>query len=312
MGDIDGGLEALPGVIVPPGKPGEEHRGCARLAKHLGRAVALVVPEGIQNAHQGGALAGEVGEAEQLEAAHVRGAQGGFDLFPIAEHLEAAGSFEKLTRLGGHAPFFQELPEQIEIARLEGPGVLGDFIEVGEGAPLADFMAHHRGPSFGEGGADLPVVGGGFRGQGVDPGIQTFAPSLHPGFVDVVEVVFRDRGPAGAGGVEAAAVSLFPVGYPLPEELIDSSGGFVSRAEHHEGGMVPVGGDDAFGFPVEPLVQSGIGAHGGALVGPHRAFHLEVDALFVRGVEGGFGGAPGVKADVVEAVFPGPAVHPAP
>jgi hypothetical protein len=98
---------------------------------------------------------------------------------------------------------------------------------------------------------------------------------------------------------------LFPEVHEPGEELfVVGTAGFVAGDEEEKGGVVTVGGDDAFAFVVDPLIQRRAPVE---VRRPRRAFDLEVEPHFVSGDKGGLGGAPGVKAEMIEAVLAGDA-----
>jgi hypothetical protein len=75
---------------------------------------------------------------------------------------------------------------------------------------------------------------------------------------------------------------------------------FVSEAKENHGGMISIGLNYTAGLfpnPSNPLFIS----RGVQFTSPEREFRLEIDALFVRRDEAGFGGTIRVKAHVVKA-----------
>ena len=80
-------------------KPGERDGGVVPLAKLGWNRRSPWLPESVQHANQGAALAKVVVQVEQLEAAKAGRAQAGLDLFLVAGDLEAAGGMRNLLVL---------------------------------------------------------------------------------------------------------------------------------------------------------------------------------------------------------------------
>ena len=88
IGNFDPGVQYI-GVFK--GELLEAHQGNDFIAKgaELGGAdVAFFVPEGVEHAHQGGALTRKVVQTQELEAGQVGGAQGGFNFLFVAGGLQ--------------------------------------------------------------------------------------------------------------------------------------------------------------------------------------------------------------------------------
>ena len=295
VGDFDGGPERF---VTGPDAFGQAGEGNGFVAEPtiLSRfEVAFLVPESIEHADQRGALPGEIVQVEQLKARPAGRAQAGFDLVFVEQRLEPAGGAQEILGLAEQARFVHEIADDLEIPGLEQAAVFRDLVEVGEHAILADLVADDGAGALVEEGAII-AVGAALRG-----GVHRVGARLGGD----VDVVFGNAGPAGPGGVEAARVLLFPEVHEPGEELfVVRTAGFVAGDEEQEGGVVTVGGDDAFAFVVDPLIQRR------ALIEvrrPRRALDLEVKPHFVSGDEGGLGGAPRVKAEMIEAVLAGDA-----
>lgn len=128
MGDFDFGGEGFIGGVNSFGHEGE-HGGLAGEAFVFGGGdVGFFVPEGVEHADGGGALAGEVVEVEELKAADVGSAEEGFDFLLVEEGLEFAGGHEEVVGLISHAGLDEEILEDFKIAGMEGAGVFLDFV----------------------------------------------------------------------------------------------------------------------------------------------------------------------------------------
>ena len=276
-----------PLVVGQDPRQGRQHHGCTGEAAVLGgRDVALLVPLGIEDADQGRALAGEVVEVEQLVARHVGRAQDGFDVLLVAQGLELARGVEELRRLPLQAAGPQAVAEDLEVLGLqEAHGTVQDA-EVREHAVLAHFMD--------EVGQGCGSAGIGPRGPGL----------LAVGAAGHAELIPGHAGGQGGAGVEAARVPGGPGGAPGRQQAVAALVGlavgqhFVTDHEQDEGRVIAVLGDDAGGFRLDPRVDGLAFAH----LAPGRDFHLQVEAPLVRRLEGRRWRAPGMEAQVVQAV----------
>jgi hypothetical protein len=99
---------------------------------------------------------------------------------------------------------------------------------------------------------------------------------------------------------------------PRSEELGIATGRLVAVGEKDERRVVAVRLQDAARLAVEPLVDRQAAAEAGRAVRPGGHLDLVVEALLVRGREGGLWRAPGVEADHVEPMRLGGAHDAAP
>ena len=80
--------------------------------------MSLVVHEGIQNAHQGGALSGKVLDIQDLVSCNQFGAGGGFQFLLIAADGKLAGGVEEVLCLVKHSLLLQAFPEDFKVPSL--------------------------------------------------------------------------------------------------------------------------------------------------------------------------------------------------
>ncbi len=163
-----------------------------------GGDIGLGVPERIEHTHQGCSLAGKIVQVQQLEPAEARGAQRRLDFLLVAQGLQLARGHQEIAGLGQHSRLLEEVAEDLEIARLERAAVLGNFIEVGVHAPLADLVGDNGYPIAPH---HVAVVGLGFWRAGIDSAGKSLSPGLDPRLGRYVELVFLDERPARAAGV---------------------------------------------------------------------------------------------------------------
>ena len=276
----------------------ERHHWRAEPGELGGGDVALLLPECVDYAHDGGSLTGEVAQAEQLHSGKTGSAQGGLELLLVAKRLELARGLKEVLTLMAKASVLQEIGEDVEVLRLHEPGVLLALGQVGVGAPLAGFVRDDRPRAAGH---QLGVVRIGLGGAAVDPRVQALAPLLDASVRDAVEVALGDRGPARTAGVEVARIAALHRQDPFGKELRVASARLVAVGHEHERGVVAVGLEDPPGLFVDEGVNRSVLANRCALVCPDRALNLQVDPAFIGGNERGFGRAPGVEAHMVEA-----------
>src|SRR5690242_2970579 len=130
VGDIDFSLEFFVGGEHAFFQPCQRHNGIAEPAEFLWGHIALFFPEGIQNADERRALTWKIMKVEQFKSAHARRAQSGLDFILVAERLEFARSQEKFASQMSQAVRGEEIAENLEVPRLEIPGVFFNLIEV--------------------------------------------------------------------------------------------------------------------------------------------------------------------------------------
>ncbi len=129
----------------------QSHQGHGRAAVlpvYLRQHKALGVPEGVQRANQRRALARIVVQIQQREGRVSRRAQQDFDFLLVEQDRLLAGGLKESRRQVEHVLGGQVVAYQLEVPGGQYAGVLGDFVEVREEGPLADFVSH-QGPIFG-------------------------------------------------------------------------------------------------------------------------------------------------------------------
>ncbi|OQB34952.1 MAG: hypothetical protein BWY09_02495 [Candidatus Hydrogenedentes bacterium ADurb.Bin179] len=191
----------------------------------------------------------------------------------------------------------EQVTHDFKVTRFQGPRILVYFLQVGEHAPLADFMAY-------DGNVPLlhivAIVGSGREG---------FRPEAHrfpaivrvdPGMIGYMILTFSDHGPPGRRGIEAARIFLFPAGNEFAQErLALFAAGLVAVGQEPEGGMVSVGIENTVA-----LVDN-VGIQRVAVTGmcPERPLHMKQEAHPVTRDKSGFRRAPRMEAQMIQTVI---------
>ena len=170
-------------------------------------------------------------EVEKLIAGVARRAAEDLDLLFVQLDGEAARSLREGPRLIEHVTRREVIADDLEVARAEDAGVLGDLVELGEDRPLADLVRDDGDATGGDGVAEVGV------------GARAVETADHR---DVV-VVGGAEGPGRRGSIEVTRVGRLPELDELLQERCVALK-FVAHAEHPEGRMVAVGGQDAEDF----------------------------------------------------------------
>ena len=100
--------------------------------------------KGSERPDQRGALAGIIVQVEERKARVVGRAEQDLDLFLVQQHGVPAGGLHELRGQVQEVLLRQVVADQLEVLGLKHARVLGDFVEIGEERPLADFVAHQR------------------------------------------------------------------------------------------------------------------------------------------------------------------------
>ena len=217
--------------------------------------------------------------------------------------------------LVGHACPLQARAEHLHIVGIEHPGVFGYLAVVGIGLKLCRLMTDDG--HGGEGASLLQIhlgvgvrgveqsapedigIGEGAAGVGIGgaPCLAAHAAGgeiVHAGFHTLIAQIV-----VGPEGEELVGCQPAEVGHKLTHFLYRAPE-FIAQGEHHERGVVAILTHDVLAL----LVQEGHEALVGRVeVTPEGQFRLQVDAQAVGGLEGGLGRAPGVEAQVVDAIL---------
>ncbi len=308
--DLGDGLERLIGRPDPLGHAQQGHGRPAEAGVLGGRDIALLVPEGIEHAHQSRALARKIVQIQQLESADARRAQLRLDILPVAQGLQLARGDEEIVGLVEHVVGRERIAKDLEVGRAEYAGVLGDLIEVGIYAPLADLMTDHGRLVLGD---KVTIVRHRLRRAGVDPAAEPLAPGLDSRRGCAVILVFGDDRPAGGAGVQPPRVLAFPVGHQVsqPAPLI-SARRLVPVGQHAEGWVIAVRLEDPIPLGIDERVDRFALPDARTTVRPSGTFDLEIHAHFVRRGERRLRRTPRMKPDVVQPVRLGNAQNPQP
>ncbi len=275
---------------------------------------ALVVHEGVQDAHIGRSLTGIVLQVQQLEAAETRSAEAHLDIGLVQGGGPGSGGSVEvlglLVKVGFHEPateFHQVVRDERRVL------IFVDFRIVRIGLELPGLVADDR-----DGNA-LERLGEGPHRSGMemvqDTAVLRIAEGERAAYMRVISAIWLPASTTGGHEVHAFDRSLIAqegVGTVRIEDMrglgpegIDQfphhrllSPQLVPQREQRKGRMVPIGFQDIQAlFPEEsqqllPFQRS-----------PERELRLEVDAQFVRRGESGLRRAPGMEADMVETVI---------
>ena len=206
--------------------------------------------------------------------------------------------------LRSHAIVGKQVAEDFEVTRLVSSRVLVDFLEVGEGTPLALLMGND-GRLIGlcvtivarKENLVVIVIGGVWC---MPIPVEAACPTLH--------MIFRTIVPCPSATDRGAAIhlcrvvllhSLHPVvavGHPV-------ASGLVACRHHHKRRMVAVGVDDALRLLEEIFVDDLTATQTNAMIRPRRSLGLQVETHLVCSSKGGFGRTIAVEAHVVQSIL---------
>ena len=303
--DLNGHAERVGTGIDEAREASQWHDDRAELAPLFSGAIALLAPEDVERPHEGCSLSAVVVESQELETGIVAGAQVAFNLVFIAEHLQATAGHEKLLGHRLHAVIAQQVAEDFKITGFIGTRILADFLEVGEGAPLA-LLVGDDGRLVGhrvliiawELDAAVVIVVG--RRCRTVPLVESSGSTL--------DVILRTAVPSPAAtdagtAVELRRIILTHLLHPVVAVVHPVAGRLVAGSHHHERRMVAELVENTLRLLNEVVVNLHAATQADTVVRPRRTFHLQVEAQTVGNGESRLRRAVAVEADVVQAVL---------
>ena len=136
-------LAVQPGVALQQGQ-GQLIPEKGREALRAGEVIGLGTQVAVQHAHQRGALARKILKAQQDQPRHVRGAQDGLHLFPVAQQRQLPRRLHPVPPHGRQPARLHSRLYLAQVGRIGHTVKVVKLVKVRQHLILADFEAEHR------------------------------------------------------------------------------------------------------------------------------------------------------------------------